>query len=40
VKETLSAAPQGTPAPDPGDKITFLLAHADDNMIACQRMGA
>jgi ring-1,2-phenylacetyl-CoA epoxidase subunit PaaC len=39
VKETLSAAPQGTPAPDPGDKITFLLAHADDNMIACQRLG-
>lgn len=35
----ISAAPQGTPAPDPGDKLTFLLAHADDNMVLSQRLG-
>lgn len=39
MTETLSSAPQGTPAPDRGDKVTFLLAHADDNMITCQRLG-
>lgn len=38
-QRVVSSAPQGTPAPDPGDKVTFLLAHADDNMIACQRLG-
>lgn len=38
-EQLVSAAPQGTPAPDPGDKVTTLLAHADDNMIVCQRLG-
>jgi len=35
----VSGAPQGTPAPDPGDRLTFLLAHADDNMVLSQRLG-
>lgn len=35
----VSAAPQGTPLPDPEDKVTFLLAHADDNMVLAQRLG-
>jgi len=35
----VSSAPQGTPAPDPKDKLTVLLAHADDNMVLSQRLG-
>ena len=39
TEHLVSKAPQGTPAPDPGDKLTMLLAHADDNMILSQRLG-
>jgi len=28
------------PALDPGDRVAFLLAHADDNMVLAQRLGA
>ena len=35
----VSDAPQGTVAPDMGDRFTFLLAHGDDNMVMAQRMG-
>ncbi len=35
----VAGAPQGTPPPDLGDKFTFLLAHADDNMVIAQRLG-
>lgn len=38
-EQVVSIAPQGTPAPDPGDKMTFLLAHGDDNMVLAQRLG-
>ncbi len=34
----VSVAPQGTPAPDPGDRFTMLMAHADDNMVLAQRL--
>jgi ring-1,2-phenylacetyl-CoA epoxidase subunit PaaC len=34
-----SDAPQGTPVPDMGDFFTFLLAHADDNLVTAQRIG-
>jgi ring-1,2-phenylacetyl-CoA epoxidase subunit PaaC len=34
-----SDAPQGTPVPNLGDRFTFLLAHADDNMVMAQRLG-
>lgn len=34
-----SDAPQGTPVPDLRDRLTFLLAHADDNMVMAQRLG-
>ena len=34
-----SRAPQGTSAPDASDRFTMLLAHADDNMVASQRLG-
>ena len=35
----ISTAPQGSVAPDPADRITTLLAHADDNMVVAQRLG-
>lgn len=35
----VSSAPQGTPVPDMADVVTFLLAHADDNMVLAQRLG-
>jgi len=34
-----SDAPQGTPRPDHHDLFTFLIGHADDNMIISQRLG-
>lgn len=34
-----SDAPQGTPVPDLSDRLTFLLTHADDNMVVAQRLG-
>jgi len=34
-----SGAPQGTPVSDLSDRFTFLLAHADDNMVIAQRLG-
>ena len=34
-----SDAPQGTPVLDLSDRFTFLLAHADDNMVIAQRLG-
>jgi ring-1,2-phenylacetyl-CoA epoxidase subunit PaaC len=37
--QVVSGAPQGAPMPDPSDMVTFLLAHADDNMILAQRLG-
>jgi len=40
VTEAITAgAPQGTPLPDLGDRVTSLLAHADDNMVLAQRLG-
>ena len=39
AEQIISGPPQGTPAPDPKDKLTMLLAHADDNMILAQRLG-
>lgn len=39
TESVVSGAPQGTPLPDPGDKVTSLLAHADDNMVIAQRLG-
>jgi ring-1,2-phenylacetyl-CoA epoxidase subunit PaaC len=36
--QVVSVAPQGTPAPDPGDRFTMLMAHADDNMVLAQRL--
>ena len=38
-EQILSGPPQGTPEPDPNDRVTMLLAHADDNMILSQRLG-
>jgi len=35
----MSPSPLGAPTPDPGDRVTFLLAHADDNMVLAQRLG-
>ena len=35
----MSHSPLGAPTPDPGDRVTFLLAHADDNMVLAQRLG-
>ena len=37
--QLVSGAPQGTPAPDPEDRLTTLLALADDNMVLAQRLG-
>ena len=40
MTETITAnAPQGTPVPDLGDRVTSLVAHADDNMVMAQRLG-
>ena len=39
-EEIVSGAPQGMPIPDPDDRVTKLLAHADDNMVLAQRLGA
>lgn len=39
TEQVVSGAPQGVATPDPGDKVTFLLAHADDNMVLAQRLG-
>jgi ring-1,2-phenylacetyl-CoA epoxidase subunit PaaC len=39
TESVVSGAPQGMSLPDPHDKFTFLLAHADDNMILAQRLG-
>lgn len=38
-KQLVSDVPQGTPVPDLGDLFTFLLAHADDNLVLAQRLG-
>lgn len=38
-EQVISGPPQGTPAPDHSDRVTMLLAHADDNMILAQRLG-
>ena len=35
----MSPSPLGAPTPDPGNRVTFLLAHADDNMVLAQRLG-
>lgn len=35
----VSGAPQGMPTHDPEDRVTTLLAHADDNMVIAQRLG-
>lgn len=40
AEQILSGPPQGVPAPDPTDHVTMLLAHADDNLILAQRLGA
>ncbi len=37
--QVLSGPPQGTPAPDPTDRVTMLVAHADDNMVLAHRLG-
>lgn len=37
--QVLSGPPQGAPQPDPSDRLTILLAHADDNMVLAQRLG-
>jgi ring-1,2-phenylacetyl-CoA epoxidase subunit PaaC len=34
-----SGAPQGMPRHDPDDRLTTLLAHADDNVVLAQRLG-
>lgn len=39
TESVTSDAPQGTPVPDLTDWFTFLLAHADDNMVLAQRLG-
>lgn len=39
TSQIASTVPQGTPAPDPGDRITTLLTYADDNMVLAQRLG-
>ncbi len=39
VEQVLSGPPQGTPLPDPEDRVTMLLAHADDNLVLAQRLG-
>jgi len=39
TNEIASTAPQGTPAPEPPDRIMTLLAYADDNMVLAQRLG-
>lgn len=39
TEQILSGPPQGTPKPDPTDKLTMLLSHGDDNMILAQRLG-
>lgn len=39
TNQITSTAPQGTPPSDPGDRITTLLAYADDNMVLAQRLG-
>lgn len=36
----MAGAPQGTPTTDLGDRVTGLVAHADDNMVLAQRLGA
>ncbi len=38
-EQIVSTAPQGTPAPSPGVKLTLVLALADDNMVLAQRLG-
>lgn len=38
-QQIISGPPQGMPLPDPGDRVTMLLAHADDNMVVAQRLG-
>ncbi len=39
AEQLIAGAPQGTPPPDPGYKLTHILAHADDNMVMAQRLG-
>lgn len=39
TEQIISGPPQGSPAPDPTDKVTVLLGHADDNMVLAQRLG-
>jgi ring-1,2-phenylacetyl-CoA epoxidase subunit PaaC len=39
-EEIVSGAPQGMPMHDSDDRVTTLLAHADDNMVLAQRLGA
>lgn len=34
-----AGAPQGTPIPDLEDRVSGLVAHADDNMVLAQRLG-
>lgn len=39
AEQIISGPPQGTPLPDSSDRVTMLLAHADDNMVMAQRLG-
>lgn len=37
--QIVSGLPQGSSSPDPNDRVTMLVAHADDNLILAQRLG-
>lgn len=39
TEQIISGPPQGAPVPDPKDRLTMLLGHADDNMVLAQRLG-
>jgi ring-1,2-phenylacetyl-CoA epoxidase subunit PaaC len=38
-RPVVSSAPQAAAPPDSGDRVTSLLAHADDNLVLAQRLG-